>query len=83
MLIIMQPTANANQIENVIKYVENQGFTAHVSNGEFQTVIGCVGGKTIDKRNIELLDGVRENLQKYCFGSGSASARFNFNKQVC
>lgn len=60
MLIIMQPTADKKQIENVIKYVEKQGFTAHVSNGEYQTVIGCVGGKTIDKRNIELLDGVRE-----------------------
>lgn len=60
MLIIMQPTANETQVKNVIKYVEKEGYTAHVSKGEYQTVIGCVGGKTMDKRNIELLDGVRE-----------------------
>ena len=44
MLIIMQPQAKEAEIQNVISYVEKQGFTAHVSNGEFQTVIGCVGG---------------------------------------
>lgn len=63
MLIIMQPQAKEAEIQNVISYVEKQGFTAHVSNGEFQTVIGCVGGKHIDKRNIELLSGVREVIK--------------------
>ena len=63
MLIIMQPQAKEAEIQNVISYVEKQGFTAHVSNGEFQTVIVCVGGKHIDKRNIELLSGVREVIK--------------------
>ena len=60
MLIIMQPQASEKAIENVVKYIEQQGFSAHISKGEIQTVIGCVGGKTIDQRNIEILDGVRE-----------------------
>ncbi|MBQ2645556.1 3-deoxy-7-phosphoheptulonate synthase [bacterium] len=75
MLIIMQPQANENSIEKVIKFVEKQGFTAHISKGEIQTVIGCVGGKTIDKRNIELLDGVRE-VVKITTGYKLASRTF-------
>ena len=63
MLIIMQPKASDACIENVIKFVKTQGFDAHVSKGELQTVIGCVGGKTIDKRDIELLTGVREVIK--------------------
>lgn len=60
MLIVMQPNAAEKDINNVIKFIENQGFTAHISHGDVQTVIGCVGGKTFDKRNIELMSGVRE-----------------------
>ena len=60
MLIIMQPQASEKEIDNVVKYIEQQGFSAHISKGEIQTVIGCVGGKSIDQRNIEILDGVRE-----------------------
>jgi 3-deoxy-7-phosphoheptulonate synthase len=57
----MQPNATEEQIEKVVKYVENNGFKAHISKGEIQTLIGCVGGgHAIDKRNIELLSGVRE-----------------------
>ena len=59
----MQPQTNEENIERVIQFVEKQGFTAHVSKGEVQTVIGCVGGKTIDKRDIELLAGVREVIK--------------------
>lgn len=61
MLIIMQPQANDACIEKVVKFIEKEGYTAHISKGEIQTVIGCVGGQSsLDKRMIELLDGVRE-----------------------
>lgn len=60
MLIVMEPNALEKDIERAIKYIEKHGFSAHISHGDVQTVIGCVGGKTIDKRNIELLKGVRE-----------------------
>ncbi len=60
MLIIMEPNATETDIDNAIKYIEQNGFSAHISKGAVQTVIGCVGGKTMDKRNIELLSGVRE-----------------------
>lgn len=63
MLIVMQPNASEEKIQKVISFIKEQGFDAHVSKGESQTVIGAVGKKVIDKRNIELLDGVKEVLR--------------------
>lgn len=63
MLIVMQPNASEEKIQKVISFIKEQGFDAHVSKGENQTVIGAVGKKVIDKRNIELLDGVKEVLR--------------------
>lgn len=63
MLIVMQPQATCEQINNVINFIKSKGFDAHVSKGEAQTVIGAVGSKVIDKRDIELLDGVKDVLR--------------------
>lgn len=63
MLIVMQPQANGEQINNVINFIKSKGFDAHVSKGEAQTVIGAVGSKVIDKRDIELLPGVKDVLR--------------------
>ena len=57
MLVIMRHGASEEQIENVITFIKKKGFDAHVSTGELHTVIGCVGGKVVDPRDIELLDG--------------------------
>lgn len=63
MLIIMTPGANNKQVDNVRLFVEKKGFNAHVIYGEIQTVIGAVGEKVIDPRDIELLDGVKEVIK--------------------
>ena len=63
MLIVMQENAAENTIENVIKFIKQYGFDAHVSKGEAHTVIGAVGSKMIDKLDIELLDGVKEVIR--------------------
>jgi len=63
MLIVMSPGVDKKQIENVKSFVEKKGFDAHVIYGEIQTVIGAVGGKVIDPREIELLDGVKEVIK--------------------
>ncbi len=60
MLIIMKQKASQESIDKVIEYIKKRGFEAHVSNGELHTVIGAVGNKIIDKRDIELLEGVEE-----------------------
>lgn len=63
MLIIMKPHVTQDSIDNVVKFIKNRGYEAHISNGELHTVIGAVGNKIIDKRDVELLDGVEEVLR--------------------
>lgn len=63
MLIIMKHGAEQVQVDKVISYIKEKGFDAHVSCGEVHTVIGAVGGKLIDPRNIELIEGVKEVIR--------------------
>jgi 3-deoxy-7-phosphoheptulonate synthase len=56
----MQETANEDQIQSVIDLLVQIGFDVHRSTGSSHTVLGAVGGATIDPRDIELLEGVRE-----------------------
>ena len=63
MLIIMKPKASEEEINQVVSFIQTKGFDAHISKGEINTVIGAVGGKTIDTRNVELLDGVQEVIK--------------------
>ena len=63
MLIVMQENAAESTIDNVVNFIKQHGFDAHISKGEAHTVIGAVGSKMIDKRDIELLDGVKEVIR--------------------
>lgn len=63
MLIVMNPLATEEQIKKVVEFIKSKGFDAHISNGAEHTVIGCVGRTVIDKRDIELLDGVEEVIR--------------------
>lgn len=63
MLIIMRHGAKPEDTERVVDFIEKRGFDAHVSKGEVHTVIGAVGGKVIDPRDIELLEGVKEVIK--------------------
>jgi 3-deoxy-7-phosphoheptulonate synthase len=63
MLIVMRGNATQEQINKIQGFIESKGFVAHISKGEINTVIGAVGGKTIDSRNIELMEGVQEVIK--------------------
>jgi len=63
MLIIMRQGATQDEIDKVKLYIEKKGYDAHVSIGEVHTVIGAVGGKVIDPRDIELIEGVSEVIR--------------------
>lgn len=63
MLVIMRHGASEEQIANVINFIKKKGFDTHVSNGELHTIIGAVGGKIIDPRDIELIEGVKEVIK--------------------
>jgi 3-deoxy-7-phosphoheptulonate synthase len=45
MMIVMKEGATADQIEAVVERVESVGCSAHVSRGEFLTVIGAIGDR--------------------------------------
>ncbi|MDD3150319.1 MAG: 3-deoxy-7-phosphoheptulonate synthase [Candidatus Gastranaerophilales bacterium] len=63
MLIVMKPMATEENITKVCEFIKSKGFDTHLSKGEINTVIGAVGGKSIDFRDIELLDDVREVIK--------------------
>jgi 3-deoxy-7-phosphoheptulonate synthase len=59
MLIVMQPEATEEDVQNVVRRLEAAGIDAHVSKGRFRTVIGAIGDDTeIAKLPLEALDGV-------------------------
>ncbi len=59
MLIIMQPGAGREQIENVLAAIERQNLSSHIIQGVEQTVIGAVGDShSIGKEVFEILPGV-------------------------
>ena len=59
MIIIHEKGARDEQVEEIIKQVEDYGFTIHRSTGEEQILLGAIGIKTnFDKRKIKILEGV-------------------------
>jgi 3-deoxy-7-phosphoheptulonate synthase len=60
MVIVMEDMATEGQISAVIDRLVKLGFDIHRSTGVRHTVLGAVGGRVIDTRDIELLDGVKE-----------------------
>jgi 3-deoxy-7-phosphoheptulonate synthase len=61
MMIIMQPGATREQIDNVIAEIEKQKLTSHPIFGVEQTIIGAVGdGHYVAREIFEALPGVME-----------------------
>ena len=64
MIIIMRAGATQMQIGNVVKRIEKDGLTAHLSDGSERTVIGVIGDdRPIDTRAYEIMDGVEKSVQ--------------------
>ncbi|MBI1746896.1 MAG: 3-deoxy-7-phosphoheptulonate synthase [Acidobacteria bacterium] len=60
MVVVMCREADEAQIAKVIERLTEQGFDVHRSTGVERTVLGAVGGKIVDHRSYELLEGVAE-----------------------
>jgi len=59
MIVIMQSGASEGQIAHAIERIEQLGLKAHVSRGEFRTILGAIGEKRPAHQQIlEALDGV-------------------------
>jgi 3-deoxy-7-phosphoheptulonate synthase len=63
MIVIMEERATEEQIEKVIEKLVHLGFDIHRSTGVTRTVLGAVGNKIVDTRDIELLEGVAEVIR--------------------
>jgi 3-deoxy-7-phosphoheptulonate synthase len=63
MIIVMEENAADEQISVVIERLVRLGFDIHRSTGVRHTVLGAVGGRVIDTRDIELIEGVKEVLR--------------------
>jgi 3-deoxy-7-phosphoheptulonate synthase len=63
MVVVMQQGAAEKDIQKVIDRLIRDGFDVHRSTGVERTVLGVVGGKIVDTRDYELLDGVKEVIR--------------------
>ncbi|MFC1558421.1 3-deoxy-7-phosphoheptulonate synthase [candidate division KSB1 bacterium] len=64
MVVIMEPTASEEQINNTVEKLSQLGFSVHRSTGASRTVLGAIGNKRgVDIRDIEILNGVREVIR--------------------
>jgi 3-deoxy-7-phosphoheptulonate synthase len=59
----MEETATEDQVSSVIDKLVKLGFDIHRSTGVRHTVLGAVGGRIVDTRDLELLEGVKEVLR--------------------
>lgn len=61
MIVIMEHDATSEQIDRVIKYIEDRNLKVQVNNGETLKVIAVIGDKCgLNITNISALEGVRE-----------------------
>lgn len=61
MVIILDNNISQNQLDNIVKHLEDYGFEAHISKGVQKTIIGAIGVQPdFDTRKIKILDGVAE-----------------------
>ena len=57
----MDLKTNERNVENVVKYLEDNGFQTHMIRGVEKIVIGAIGDKTAgNKANLELMPGVEK-----------------------
>lgn len=61
MVIVLEKNITDSQYENIIKHLEDFGFSVHKSTGEEQVVLGAIGVKpNFDTRKVKILEGVAE-----------------------
>lgn len=61
MITVLKPGTTEEQCGQLVKWFEEQGITVHISNGQFQTVLGLVGDvSAIDSDMLRLLDIVQD-----------------------
>jgi len=61
LVIILEKNATDQQVDNVVKHLEDYGFQVHKSIGVERTILGAIGVQpNFDTRKVSILDGVAE-----------------------
>lgn len=61
MVVVLEKNITDSQLENVVKHLEEFGFSVHKSTGEEQIVLGAIGVKPeFDIRKVKILNGVAD-----------------------
>jgi 3-deoxy-7-phosphoheptulonate synthase len=64
LIIVMNQNAEDGAIDRVVAEIERMGAKAHLSRGQYRTVIGAVGEEaTLDQTHLSSLDGVEKVVQ--------------------
>jgi len=57
MITVLKPGVSKEKINNLVEWFEGQGLKVHVSEGDYQTIVGLIGDTSkIDADMIEVLD---------------------------
>ena len=63
MIAVLKKGTSEKQIEGLISWIESQGLAVHLSEGEFQTIVGLIGDTTrIDEdllRSLDIIETVK------------------------
>jgi len=60
-VVVLEKNVTQEQLENIIKHLEDYNFSVHKSTGEEQIVLGAIGVQpNFDTRKIKVLDGVAD-----------------------
>ena len=61
MVVVLEKNVTQEQLENIIKHLEDYNFAVHKSTGAEQIVLGAIGVQpNFDTRKVKILDGVSE-----------------------
>ncbi|MDE0199800.1 MAG: 3-deoxy-7-phosphoheptulonate synthase [Caldilineaceae bacterium] len=74
MIVVMRQGASQDQVEEVVKRVEELGYKVHLSRGEARTIVGIIGADDylIQQDTFEVLEGVEKTvriMQPYKYAS--------------
>ena len=77
MIIILKTGASATELENLKALLQSKNITPHVSQGELETIVGCVGDIShLDPGVIEAMDSV-ESVQRIQEPYKAANRKFH------
>jgi 3-deoxy-7-phosphoheptulonate synthase len=77
MIAVVKPGASPRQIESLLSWFQSRGLKTHVSEGEFQTIIGLIGDTS--QVDVDLLEGLEivDSVKRISEPFKSANRKFH------